>query len=226
MNKMIAIAAEMDDTWLLAFTLFGLSLAAIIQAGYDGASQLANTTLKLCQEIGDLIGSTLPLIVLGHAALGRDELETAKGIYTRCLKIAQETGFHYAIQTPTKYLSKVALSLGMLSEAEKYLVQSLSITKEIGFVRDIVNLFYEYARLQVAQDNITGAVELLALVIQHPASDQYRMLEGRIRDSARGLLAKLESELPPQSLSAALERGQGLDLDEIVADLIGPKRRK
>jgi len=42
-----------------------------------------------------------------------------------------------------------------------------------------------WLHLHVAQDNLAGAAELLALVIQHPASDQYRMLEGRIRDSAR-----------------------------------------
>jgi tetratricopeptide (TPR) repeat protein len=223
MNKMVAIARKMDDKWLLAFTLFGLSLAAIIQEDYDRASQLAKTNLKLYEEIGDVIDSTTPLIVLGHAALGRGELETARGFYTRCLNIAQETGFHYAIQTSTKYLSKVALSLGKIAEAEKYLVQSLRITKEIGFIRDLVNLLYEYARLQVAQDNFTGAAELLALVIQHPASDQYRMLEGRIRDSAKGLLVKIEVELAPKNFSAAMEHGQQLDLDEFVSDLIDRK---
>ena len=168
----------------------------------------------------------MPLIVLGHVALARGEYEEAREYYLRCLKISQKTGFHYAMQTSSKYLGKVALSMGKLAEAEKYLLQSLTITKEIGFVRDIVNLLYEYARLQVAQGNPEGAVELLALVIQHPASHQYRMLEGRIRDSAKGLLAELEAELPPETYTAALERGQGLELDEVVASLIGPKGRK
>lgn len=225
-NKMVEIATEIDDKWLLAFTLFGQSMAAIVQNDYDGASQLAKTNLKLYEEIGDVIGSTTPLIVLGHAALARGELETARGFYLRCLKISQETGFHYAIQTSSKYLSKVALSLGRIAEAEKYLVQSLRITKEIGFIRDIINLLYEYARLLVAQDNLEGAAELLALVIQHPASQLYRMLEGRIRDSAKGLLAKIEADLSPQAYTAALKRGQELELDEIIADLIGPQSRK
>ena len=104
--------------------------------------------------------------------------------------------------------------------------QSLRITKEIGFIRDVINLLYEYARLQVAQDNVAEAAELLVLVIQQPASDQYRMLEGRFRDSAKGVLAKIEAELPPEKYTAALERGQALDLDAVVADLIGPKRQK
>jgi hypothetical protein len=113
----------------------------------------------------------------------------------------------------------VTLSLGDLTEAEKYLFQSLKITKEIGFVRDIVNLLYEYARLHAAQGNPERAIELLALVIRHPASQQHRMIEGRIRDSAKGLLAELENDLSPEAYTAALERGREMDLDEVIENL-------
>ena len=111
--------------------------------------------------------------------------------------------------------------MGNFVEARKYLIQSLTITKEIGFVRDLVNLLYEFARLQVAQDNPEKAVELLALVIQHPASDLHRMLDGRIRDSARDLLIEIERELSPEVYVLALARGQELDLDEVANNLIG-----
>ncbi len=57
----------------------------------------------------------------------------------------------------------------------------------------------------------------------HAASHQTRWLEGRIRDSAKDLLAKLEDELPHETYTAALERGQELELDEIIADLVPPK---
>jgi len=222
LNKSVEIATELDDKWLLAFALFGASMAALIQEDYAKARQLAETNLKLYEEIGDVIGSTTPLIVLGHVALARGELESAREYYLRCLKISQETGFHYAIQTASKYLSKVALSLGILTEAEKYLLQSLTITKEIGFIRDIINLLYEFARLQEAQDNSEGAVELLALVIEHPASDLYRMLEGRIRDSARELLSLIKHDLPAEAYNAALERGRNLDLDGLIDDMLAP----
>lgn len=165
----------------------------------------------------------MPLIVLGHVALARGELEEARGFYLRCLKLAEEVGFYYAIQTSSKYLGKVALSLGKIPEAESYLLQSLRITEEIGFERDIINLLYEFARLRVAQGNSEGAVELLALVIQHPASHLYRLLEGRIRDSAKDLLVKLEGNLSEETYTEALERGQALELDEVIADLVPAK---
>jgi hypothetical protein len=49
------------------------------------------------------------------------------------------------------------------------------------------------------------------------------MHEGRIRDSAKELLAKLEAELPPETYAAALARGQELDLDGVVDDLLSSK---
>ncbi|NIS79274.1 MAG: AAA family ATPase [Anaerolineales bacterium] len=221
-RKMYEITTEMDDKWLLAFTLFAAGMVALIEGDYGEAMRLAETNLNLYEEIGDASGSTMPLIVMGHAALARGKHEEARELYLRCLHLSEEVDFHYSIQTATKYLAKVAISVGKYAEAERYLHQSLALTKEIGFVRDIVNLLYEYARLRVAQENSEQAVELLALVVQHPASNQTRWLEGRIRDSAKNLLANLEDELSPEAYSAALERGQELELDEIVADLVGP----
>jgi tetratricopeptide (TPR) repeat protein len=149
--------------------------------------------------------------------------EGARGYYLRSLKISEQTGFHYGIQTASKYLGKAALSIGKIAEAENYLLQCLKITNEIGFVRDVINLLCEFARLWMAQDNSEQAAELLVLVIQHPASDQVRLLEGRIRDDAEALLAILEDELSPETYMVALKRGQELELDEVIADLVGQK---
>ena len=204
-HKQIKIINGIDDDWLFTFTLFGRGMIAILQADYTDARDQAKLNLKLCEESGDAIGSTFPLIVLGHAAWACGEFEQARDFYLRCLKISQETGFHYALQTASKYLCKVYLSLGKLTKAETHLIQSLEITKEIGFIRDIVNLLYEYTRLQIARGNLERAVELLALVVQNPASQRHRMLEGKIRDDAESLLGKLEAELPQDVFKAALQ---------------------
>jgi tetratricopeptide (TPR) repeat protein len=224
-SNMLKTATEIDDKWLFAYSLWGASLGALLKEDFAEARRLAESSLNLNEEIGDVIGSTLPLIVLGHVALALGDYEGARGFYLRCIKISQEVGFHYSIQTSSKYLGKVALSMGKTAEAEIYLLQSLTITKEIGFVRDIINLLYEFARLRVAQDNTEQAVELLAVVIKHPASHTARMLEGPIRDSAKVLLAELEDELPQETYITALERGLELELDEVIADLLNASKR-
>jgi len=58
------------------------------------------------------------------------------------------------------------------------------------------------------------AVELLALALHHPATDQVT------RDRAQELLAGLESTLPPEAFAAATARGQTLDLEEVAAEML------
>ncbi len=219
-REMLELAAEIGDKWLLVFTYFAAGLAAIMIDDFSQARQFGNQQLELCEEIGDQLGSTLPLILLGHSALGMAENELARSYYLRCKKISRKTGFQYSFQTSSKYLAKVDLSMGRLSEAEKNLEQCLNMTIEIGFVRDVVNLFYEYARLRAARGELEGAVELLAFVCQHPVSIQSRMLEGRIRDSAKALLSELEMEMDQRVYLEAMLRGEELELEEIVSTLI------
>jgi tetratricopeptide (TPR) repeat protein len=220
---LIEIGGEVEDKWVKAFMLFAPGMVALISGNYAEAQQIAESALDLCEERGDVIGATLPMIILGHVALSHEEYERARGIYLRVLNISEKPGFIYSLQTSSKYLAKVSLLMGDYVDAEKYLVQCLTLSKETGFVRDMVNLVYEFARFRVAQNNLEEAIELLALVIDHPASNQTRWLEGRIRDSARNLLAELEAKLSPESYTSALGRGQGLDLEEIVSKLIAPK---
>ncbi|MFC1879497.1 LuxR C-terminal-related transcriptional regulator [Chloroflexota bacterium] len=224
-NKMMKLVNETDDKWLLALLLFAPAMVGLITENYTETKRIAEASLDLYEEIGDVILSTMPLILLGHVSLAQKEYERARSIYLRCLEISEQAGFIYSMQTSRKYLGKVTLSLGFITEAENYLVQCLRITKEVGFIRDVINLLYEFARLQAAQDNFEGAVELLALVLQHPASHQNRWLEGVVRDSAKDFLAEIEDKLPREAFTTALEHGRNLDLDELVAKLISPKRR-
>jgi predicted ATPase/DNA-binding CsgD family transcriptional regulator len=220
LSRMLKTATTLNDKWLLAFSLWAASLSSLPGENFSEGRRLAESSLHLFEEIGNVMDSTLPLIVLGTVALANCEYDAAREYYLRSLEISQEIGFQYSIQFSSKYLGKVALAMGNIVEAENYLLQCLAISEEVGFVRDIINLFFEFARLRVAQENLEQAVELLAVVIKHPASRSSRMLEGPIRDSAKELLGKLEEELPHESYAAALERGRKAELEEIIADLI------
>ncbi|MCK4725568.1 MAG: tetratricopeptide repeat protein, partial [Anaerolineales bacterium] len=212
---MYAIARQVNDKWLVAFALFAVSMAELVKGDYSEARRQAEIHLKLCEEIGDKVHATVSLIVQGHSALAQGDYEQAWSFYLRCLKISQQTGFLYSLQTATKYLGKAAISMGKFDTAEEYLLQCLVMTKEIGFVRDMINLYSEFARLLTARDKPEQAVELLVFVIQHPASTQTRMLEGRIRDSAQELLDSLAGEISPEDFADAVQHGQALEIDQI-----------
>jgi predicted ATPase/DNA-binding CsgD family transcriptional regulator len=222
-KREMEVASTVPDQWFLNYSLFAVGMGALIIGNYEEAKRVAQANLQTYEEIGDLAGSTMPLIVLGHDALVHEDYSDAEMHYLKCWNRSREVGFPYSMQTSSKYLGKVYLALGDISNAYFYLREGLKISNDIGFVRDIVNLFYEFARLRAVEKNFEGAIELLGLVIQHPASQEARWLEGRIRDNAKDLLGELEGKVSPQCFSAALERGRSLDLDTCIAEFIGRK---
>ena len=93
----------------------------------------------------------------------------------------------------------------------------------IGMAGIFQSGFNEFARLRSVRGDAVGAVELLALVIDHPDSLSVRMVEGPIRDSAAALLAELEPGMDPAEFRAALARGRTLNLEETALALARPE---
>ena len=118
------------------------------------------------------------------------------------------------------------MAMNKIEQAEDYFRESLRIAEEIGLGRDTINLLYEFARVRIAQDRKDRAVELLSLVLEHPASRQARFGEGLIQESAQSVLDELVEAESANSYAEALEHGRGLDLDEVVAELIGASRQR
>jgi predicted ATPase/DNA-binding CsgD family transcriptional regulator len=219
-HRMLEIATEHDDKSLMAFALDLMCMVAIRLQDYAKAKQLAESSLRVNEDVGDAVGSVLAFLGLGHAAFGLGEYAEAKDYFLRSLSKAEELGYRWAIANSLKYVGWAALAMDEIAEAKGYFVQSLRIADEIGLGREMVNLMYEFARVRVAEGNSERAVELLALTLQHPASHQARLGSGPIRDSMQALLATLEAKLSPEIYAAASSRGATLELDEAVVDIL------
>ena len=73
----------------------------------------------------------------------------------------------------------------------------------------------------IAQGNLEDALQLLAVVLNHPASDQnLPNRPGFLRDDAEKLRAQIESQLDPPLYQSAWERGQGVRLVDVVAQIL------
>jgi predicted ATPase/DNA-binding CsgD family transcriptional regulator len=223
-NKLLTLAKYLDDKWLMALAFFELSMVAIRNDNYLDADRLAKSSLDFFQEIGNSIRSTLSLLPIGHAAMARGEYEVADDCYRRILQISRDTGFLWGIGKASKYLGNLALSIGKTRQAEEYLLESLKITNEIGLVTDKLNLLIEYACLLSALGDTGQAAGLLRLIIQHPASHQFRLGEGRIIDSAERMLAEIEQRFPAGDHTADLERSHELEIDEVILELVRQNR--
>jgi len=182
--------------------------------------RVAQASMNLYEELGEAMVSILPLVTLGHAAFALGEHIQAREIYLRCLKTSEAVGYRWGTANACKYLGQMALSLDETTKAETYLLRSLKIADEIGSGRDQVNLLCELARVRMAENRLEGAVELLAVVLQHPASRLHRLGGGRVRDRAQELLDTLKAGLSAETYDVAWGRGNALEFDQVVVDLL------
>ena len=88
-------------------------------------------------------------------------------------------------------------------------------------MREMLGDIYGIARAWAALGRGSETVELLAMVLQHPASDQrFLTTPSTIKHDAEQLRAKLEAELPPAEYTSAWQRGKALELEAVVAELL------
>jgi len=217
-RKMLDIASQLDDKWLLAFALYKVSV--VNPPDYAEMRRVAQSSVNLFEELGEAVVLISPLVTLGHAVFALGEHAQAREIYLRCQKTSEVVGYRWGTANACKYLGQVALSLNETAEAETYLLRSLKIADEIGMGRDQVNLLCDLARVRMVENHLEGAVELLAVVLQHPASHLHRLGGGSVRDRAQELLDTLKAGLSTETYNAAWERGNAQEFDQVVVDLL------
>lgn len=218
--QILEIASEREDPWRTAYARFLLSIDALRKQEHEKAQELAEESLKISEQHSNWLDLSLPLLTLGHVATRRAKYAEARDYYLRALEIDTGINFRFGVEKSIKYLGEVALATNEIAEAERLFLQSLQIAEEIGLGGDLVNLIHQFARVRLAQGEREVAVELLALVAQHPASRQAGWGEERIQIRAQRLLEELESQLPAERFSDAVRRGEALELEEVVASLL------
>jgi hypothetical protein len=123
-------------------------------------------------------------------------------------------------------LGTAICGLGDFQAGREYLIKALSVAWEAQFMdQATVALFYWAVSLARESDLAEGteplklqqkarALELLALVIDHPACWQ------PIKDRAAPLQARLETELPLGEVAIAKARAKSRTLDQVIAEIL------
>lgn len=217
----LRIAETSDDKWMLAYGLWLVSLAELRYKNNAESKRLAQASMNLYKQINNDIGVALCFTSLAGLAIWEEEYLKAKEYFTRCLELSTRLDFGWLSSNAIKYLGQVAILTGEVEEAGKHLAQSLKIAYDLGLDRDIVNNLYNFAKLRTIQNKLEEATELVSLLLLQPVSYQYRSSGGTIRDNAEALLADLENKLSRELYVAALRRGELMDIDEVVVELIG-----
>jgi len=188
---------------------------------YEEARSYAEPAAEQWARIGDPWGTTWPETVLANLAVVDGNLAKAKERYLFVLEKAQSINFRRGLQYTYTNLGNVSYALEAYDEAEEYYLQSLTISDEIGQTREMLTTCYDIAKVRAATGRIEEAVYLLAMVLNHPGSDQHgHFRRALIREDAERLRAELEGLPAPETYVAAWRQGQTAELDAVVAEML------
>ena len=213
-QESLALYREIDNQAGIALNLTGLGRDAMGMKAFGDAEQLIKESLAICQEFNLTFN-------LGYALESLARVAHEMGEYTKAIQFAQEC-IEDSRSLPIPFWA--ALAFGVLGDATKelndlgrsrnYYRQALEMAMPIGAKPAILLTLVGIANQLAIEGDKGKSLELLILVVHHPASWQWT------KDKAMDHIAELEIELSPEVVATAQERGQGLNLEPILAELL------
>ena len=209
----LTIFKEINNRFGMALTYGGLGLVALARGGASLAEAefFFTESLILSREVGHRHNEAIQLGFLGWAMNQLKEYQRAEAYCLESLMIAKKQGAWFPLVNCLIELCDSSCHLGNFQTARQYLLEALDTAFEARLAPFAIKTLRSWSEISTREDHtetrgrtrsLVQAVELLVLVINHPATFQLD------RDRAAALMTELEAELPPEVVVAAQERGR------------------
>jgi ATP/maltotriose-dependent transcriptional regulator MalT len=208
-----ALAEALQDRWFMAYLFGDMGHVARALGDYASARQHYQASYSIREEFGDPEGIAVTLTHLGQVALLQADYAEAGTLFQRSMAIYHEIGDRGGLATALHGLGMLAGATGAYAAAGQHLHEALQIAAAIGYAMRTLAILTSIAELLLLSAAPAQAVELLTVILGHPASDHETC------DRARKLLLRCQAELAPDAFAAAGQHGQTLDLDMALARL-------
>jgi predicted ATPase/DNA-binding CsgD family transcriptional regulator len=205
-----ALAREVNDRWMLAYILSDMGNIARALGDYTQARQHYQASYAIREGFNDPEGMAVALNHLGKMAWLQEDYQAAEKLYQQSLAIYHDISDQGGLATSLNGLGNTACGLGDYQTAQQHFQQALQITAEIQFVPLTLTILSGIGELWWHIGQPERSVELLALVLHHPASGR----ETQAR--AQQCLIHYEAELSADEFVSAIRRGTSSDLETVV----------
>lgn len=214
LKSVVADCRLIGDPRLTAIALNNLSWMAVRLGRYDEACEALEESVLLNTSIGDRWNLGFTYRGLGLIAQAQGEHLQAVDMFRKSLDTLTEVG---ARQDEARVLVEMSHSIFALendAEAERGWCQALQVTMETQGTFVALEALLGIATLKAKQGNIERALELLLIVLNHPASLQ------ETKNRADHLRAKLEVQLTSQQVESAQARAQAKTFEVVVDEVL------
>jgi tetratricopeptide (TPR) repeat protein len=209
----LAIARKLGDPMLIAHVLAYMSRTIVALGRIPEAEAILRESLALAQEIGYSS-------YMGHALDGLGRLaqltnpDEARTLFAASYDAYKESGDLRNMARVLSHQGYNSLARGDDIDAQNSFIAVLRLVREGGFTPFALDALTGLASLQAKQDDRQHALELLLMVLNHPASLQ------ETKDRADPLRAELETQLNPTQIEAIQAHVREKTFEMVVEDLL------
>jgi serine/threonine protein kinase/tetratricopeptide (TPR) repeat protein len=215
LKESLTLARQEGDLLSAANALNGLGNAALSKADFAEALAFYEEGLALAVEADGQGTVAMITINKGMVQVFMGDYKAARESGKSALAMSDEIDTDYLRRESYLILGAVAGRLGQIDEARVHLDSALLLARTLGLTPDIVEMMTEYARLRSLTGDPDGALQWLGMARSHPAVTAHGS------NLVKLALEELQFDLNDAEIEAALARGAKLDLDEMVAEILG-----
>jgi predicted ATPase/DNA-binding XRE family transcriptional regulator len=215
LRSVVADWRAIGDPRFTAIGLNNLSWSASRLGRYDEARAALEESVALGISVGDRWGLGFAYRGLGIVAQAQGEHLQAVDMFRKSLDTLTELGARQDVARVLAEMSRSVFALGNDTEAGRVWRESLRIAVETRGTFVALEALVGLASLQAKRGDVEHAIELLLIILNHPASMQ------DTKNRAEILRVELESRLTPQQIQAVQAQAQKQSLDQVVNELLG-----
>ena len=166
-----ALALEMGNRWYQAYMLVELGKLALVRGNYDQAQHYYASCYTLKEICEDEQGQAIALAYLANLALRRGDADAARDIYDRSEAIYRRIHDRGGLIMVLQGQCEVALFEGDLHTALQALREATQVVQQTNLLPIVLSLLVTSVGVLCRLEADEPCVELLTLVIAHPACD-------------------------------------------------------
>jgi predicted ATPase/DNA-binding XRE family transcriptional regulator len=215
-NEGLPLARETGERWSEARYLDGLALLAIEQGQFGQAASWLSSSLALARAMGDRWSEAAALNKLGDVSRAQGEHAGARRFYEDSLRLVRGEGDELRASV-LHNLGYVAIAQGDDSRAIALFTESAKLCRARGEQRGIAECLVGFACVAAMRNQRTFAARLFGAADAALRNLGTELSPSNRVDYRRGLdLARGDG---PDAFAAAYASGQGLSLEEALANV-------
>ncbi len=212
LDECLKIAREIEDHTQALYALNRQAVVAAVKQDLDRAEELFEECLHLARQVGNKERAGVILGNLGELAAIRGNYKDARRKLQEALDIIREVGQQYAIGIGLLNLAATDLKLQKYDAAMQSVHELVTMAKKNNLSTLLIGGVLVYGQYIATQGTPQRALALFGMAKNHPAAHSDVTREAEQAIDTLGLAEDI--------VTAGLERGKALKLDDIVDEIL------